>query len=286
MSIKLEGVKYEDLHALPVAAGSATVEWDVGEALWWDDANTTINSASNFTWDTDAPTTRQKFKRLFVGMAAEAHRTDDSAGVKNVAKVGRITATAADADGAATGRAFAPGELLGMKKQSGNLLEDAILVRVQDPSEAIAEVDKDYTTVVTELVANFRGALTGVHFKPNLEKRTLQIYIGDANAAVDWVTDAVVGELFGCAVEILAISFRETIALTAADNIITMDKAAVSSDQTLTVPVSGAAIGRITRQDMAAATLTTLEYNDTLTFKSDGGSSAGEGVLSIEYRPL
>ena len=66
------GKQIEDAVFLPVLAGSS-ITFEKGDMLWWDQANSTVNKASSFTWDTDEPTTRRKFAAMFAGIADAAH---------------------------------------------------------------------------------------------------------------------------------------------------------------------------------------------------------------------
>ena len=273
MAINLDGAQIEFARDLPVAADEVIAK---GDMVWWDAANTTLKPASDFTFDTDGPTTRKKFKVVFAGVAMEDRRAGDAKGTIRVAVIALLDSTIIS-------RALVPGELLGPDDAS-SLLVNQVLERQQDPSECIAEAARDHTTAVTVTKVLIRGNLMNPHARANTEKRTLSLFTSLLGTARDIITDMKAGELFGGPVEILAISSIETVVFDTANTIITIDKGATGL-ATLTILTAGSAIGKVTRKDLTADANRFFDSDDTFTLKGDGGTTAGEAGFVIEYRP-
>jgi len=233
---------------LPTIAGSATHSFETGDMLFWDETNITVKPASDFTFDSNENLTRQQFKRRYAGVAADRQIDGDPARlvkVFNIAEVA-VTATSAIMKIAAEGGL----SLVGPEKASGSNLENKKVEVTGDPTEAIGMIIRNRTTAGTKARAILIGQVCGMGVADKITSRVAAFHIGDMNSAIDWLTDVDPVDIFGGAVELLSIAMLETIAVTVGDNVITIDKVATPLGTTLTVPSAGAAIGRLTTQDL------------------------------------
>lgn len=108
-----------------------------------------VVTGSEETWDTDAATTRRNFARKYAGDSAQDADAGEflwANGDANKSKVRVDTAGCRRIDSPAAG-AYVVGTLLGLKKASGNNLEDDVFQIVTDEREATHRVV--YTPVGT-----------------------------------------------------------------------------------------------------------------------------------------
>ena len=273
--LNLDGASIEYAVPMPVQVDEAI---DRGDMVWWDNANTTIKRASNFTWDTSGPITRRQFKRKFVGISMEYHRSGDAKGTMMVAVLATIEVKTIS-------RAFVFGETLGPDDASSKLL-DQTLERQQDPSECIADAIMDHTTAVTTTKVIIRGNLVGIAARATNEKRTIIIPVESPamGTSGDLMTALTAEQFFGGPVEVLAQHFVKTIAVTDGSAILNLENGTTNLG-TVTVTVAGS-IGGVFTDDLSADAARFFDADDTISLETDGGSTLGGGFLIIEYRPL
>lgn len=272
--INLDGASIEYARDFPVAADRVIAR---GDLVWWDAANTTLKRASDFTWDTSGPITRRQFKVVFAGVSMQDRRAGDAKGTIRVAVIALIDATIIS-------RALVPGEQLGPDDAS-SLLVNQVLERQQDPSECIAEAARDHTTAVTVTKVLIRGNLMNPHARANTEKRTVIIPVESPAMGIvgDLMTDVTAEQLFGGPVEVLAMHFVKTIAVTVGNAILNLENEAVNLG-TLTITVAGS-IGGVFTKDLRADAARFFDADNKVSLETDGGSTLGGGFLIIEYRP-
>lgn len=265
----------------PCGAGSTAANlFEKGDMLYWDVTNNIVKAAGQFTWTTSEVVTRSNFKQYYIGIAGEANKSDRPARLVKVCTdvildMLMTSSTAAISADAAT-------SLVGPEKASGNTLEPQKLQIVQDPAEAIGAVVRRYTSATTQPTVR----LTAVHIAGNIpiaQNRVAQIWVAAVTSG-DKLTNMTAKEFFGGAAEVLKVMFHETTAIASAAAIMNLEKG--TTDLTaLTVPVTGAAIGRVTGATMAADANRIFGPNDTISLESSQGTT-GAGNLYVLYRPL
>lgn len=268
--------KYQE-HRFPFPV-SADIVIEAGDFVYYD--GTTIKAASSFTYDTSDKLTRQKFRRQFAGVALTPHRVGDPAGILQVA-----TICEGDIDAVSGSPVF--GDCVGLDVDATPLLEDQKVELVKDAQEAIGQVIRHYGTSITKtriLVQGMKAGLKAADYNDVLVK---DIYTGIVTGgAIDLLTNAPARNIFGGAVEILAVGFRETIAITTKPAIFNLEKGTTNL-ASLTVPVTGAAIGRVTETSMEADSSRVFEPDSNISLEMSGTApGAGSGTVYVRYRKL
>lgn len=279
--IELLGKDVQSYGVFPALAGSS-VNWSPGDLLWWDEANSTLRKASDFTWDTSEAVTRQQFARRFAGIALDGQFAESQARDVLIARAGMCLADVTSFTGI-------PGRLAGPEKKSAsNLLEDQKFeVGFTDPSEAIALVERKYGAATTKMQLSFLSRIQGVLAAlKTMQKLSKVINVGTITSAADRLTNMDAMQFFGGPAEVLALGFHETTAITTKPLKVNLEKDTTDL-ATLTVPVTGAAIGRYTEASMAADANRIFQANDTISIEiAATAPSAGAGNVIVVYRPL
>ena len=131
------------------AIGTATVI-EIGDLV--EASSGTVIPADDHTWNTNTATTQEEFHDLFLGVAMQQSRSDDTASIR-VATTGVFEFDCA----AAT---FELGALVGPAKQSGNALEPQKVVAVATANLAIGRVAKRYGSNTTSVLVDVLGVVT------------------------------------------------------------------------------------------------------------------------------
>lgn len=270
--LQLRGMPFEEVQFFPI---SADIVIAVGDFVWWD--GTTVRAASAFTWDTSDVITRKQFKQKFAGIAKDAHRSGDAAGLFAVVVSAEIIVTLTSGT-PSLGTMIAP-------EDASSLLIDQKAVLVQDPAEAIGVVSRARGASSTEVYAIIAGTISGVLARLiSGQHMTYSQYISVA-ATGDKITNIPAWKLFGGAVEILALGFIEVTACSD-ETIMNLEKS-TTDFAALTIPTSGGAIGRYTEADMSADASRVLGPTDNISLEvSDAGAASSAGIAVIRYRRL
>jgi hypothetical protein len=247
----------------------------VGDLVWFD--GTTLKSAADFTWDTSDAKTRRKIKKDFAGVALDAHRNGDLAGILPVAVV-----CEADASAASSSPTF-PG-LIGIAGDGAAALINQKVILVTDPREAIGAVLRKYTSQTT-LRVMISGNQAGIRGHTYADAKVLTLPAPILTAIVDLLTDIPVSQLFGGAVEILAFGFVVTTIIAGADPFtVNIEKGAVNLAD-LTV-AGGAVVGSFTEVDLSADANRKFGAEDLFSIEESAATASGAGYFYIRYRPL
>ena len=127
-----------------------------GDMLFYTSGNAGVDTAANFTWDTDTATSQAGFHASFMGVSGSRSLAAETADIR-VCTFGTFEFACA----AAT---FHPGQLVGPAKASGNALESQKVVAVDDENLAIGRVVKRYATnTTTVLVRIFSHVFQSTH---------------------------------------------------------------------------------------------------------------------------
>jgi hypothetical protein len=273
--LNVDGVRgnaVEEHMFFPVASAIVIA---VGDLLWWDTANSTVKAASSFTWDTSDVITRQKFRRYFAGVALAPHRSDEGATLLPVATLCQATVTNTSAT-----PIF--GNLVG-PEDAASLLIDQKVVVVQNPSEAIGMVNKNYSAAQTTIQCILRGNVQGMLPFGDQREETKMIAAFPTQTAADKMTDIPAGKLFGGAVELLAMFSYNTVATTVQSAIMNLEKNTTNlADHTVAV----GAIGVYTETDLSADSNRKYDVNDNVSIELSQASTAGAVILGVRYRRL
>jgi hypothetical protein len=123
----------------------------------YQDATTKkILPAASFTWDTNLATTQDSFIDVFAGIANQTRL----AGQTDTPEVTVITKGLVEMPCAALGAALAPGILFGPAKQSGNALENDVVVVVATEDLAVGRLARPAAAGDTAVWLNITGAVT------------------------------------------------------------------------------------------------------------------------------
>lgn len=276
MAIKISGEKIEFWDMFPVVSSDAV---SVGDLCYWDTAQNAARPVSNFTWVTDAPTTRRKMKRYFVGVAAEAHVASGPNPMIKIIQVGKVTADLASATPAI-------GQMVG-PDSANSLLMNQQVIEVQDPAEGVGEWARYYSANVTTAEMYVRGIFSHCYFHENHLRRTFSLALATFPASGNNIlTGAKAYQIFGGAAEILAISFFATTVLGTNNLVITPTTTAGAFSTNLTA-TTATAVGVITTQSYATEANRKMDANDTLQLQVAATAPAsGSGTIFIEYRKL
>ncbi|RMF20644.1 MAG: hypothetical protein D6760_11115 [Deltaproteobacteria bacterium] len=257
---------------------STSAAFDVGDLLWYDSTNGTLDKLSNFTWDTDETTTRRNAMSRFVGISQSAFDGSQIATPADIAVPSYCLATMT-----ITSATPKIGDLVGFEKASGNNLEDQKLQVVTDIADAIGYVVKRYTSATTKadvvLISNFdtEGGL-----QSRMKRETL--FVGSTTTAGDLVTNWT----FGRRVKLLKAHAIVTSAYTGTDVLTFKNGASTlqSGASDITLSVTGS-VGAVVSATLAGAdsSLDIFEHDDQFDVVSDGASTSGSAAVIIEYMP-
>lgn len=116
------------------------------------DSNGLPFPASAQAWNTDLATTQSDFAALFLGCSMERSRNGDVAPIRvNTTGVHEFECAAAQ---------FKIGDWVGPAKQTGNALENRIVVAVATEARAIGRVAKDYAANTTLVLVDLLPSKT------------------------------------------------------------------------------------------------------------------------------
>lgn len=210
---------------IPVALGTAAAQGDLVAVV-----SDLAVPAGSFTWDTDETTTRRAFVAAFAGVSAQ-----DKAAAGYVYGNGGANQLKLRTDTGGVHRfavaagTYVVGDLLGPKKQSGNLLESQTLQLVTDPAQAthrcvgLAGVNPGYLDCEV-LSSRFNpaaqeGPILTLSFPVNL-------------ASITGTQDVVTGFTPGYAGEILSVAFLVNVPVTTAAKLATLNVEIGATDLT------------------------------------------------------
>lgn len=257
---------------------STSAAFDVGDLLWYDSTNGTLDKLSNFAWDTDETTTRRNAISRFAGISQSAFDGSQISTPADIAVPSYCVATMT-----ITSATPKIGDLVGFEKASGNALEDQKLQVVSDIADAIGYVVKRYTSATTKadvlLISNFdvEGGL-----QSRLKRDTL--FAGSTTTAGDLVTNWT----FGRRVRLIKAYAIVTSAYTGTDSITFSNGASVlqSGGSDITLSATGA-VGSVASATLIGADsdLDIFEHDAQLDVVSDGASTSGSSVIVLEYMP-
>jgi len=229
-----------------------------------------VRAAASYTYGTTLAETQANFARQFIGVALTASASGDTdpitIGTRGVYEFVCASAT------------FNVGDLVGV---DDNATPDALLSQqvIGMGQEAISAIGR-----VTEL---YSSATTSVQIEilPGVSMGMVQFWtVGTVtlSAAAAAVTTWEVGIPF----KLLSIIAIETVALTTADAVLTIEKGTTDLDDTLTIDQATSAIGKVTEQLIVDATGDDVyESEDTLSIDMDGGPDAGAATLILKVAP-
>lgn len=277
MGMNLNGAKLESWSHYPVAADAVI---DVGDLMFWDASAAVAKPVKLFTYSSSDARTRKRMKRDFLGISNAAHRAGDS---KRTIMI--LTDAEVDVD-IACPTTVEPGDLFGISIGDLTALtpDNQEVVKVADPSEAIGASQRVYTDEVSRArlwIKSNRGGFDSPAFGRSLDQVQFVLPLTTAQTILSAVA---VEKVLGGPAELLAIGLIETTALTVQDLIITLSKNGTPLTQTFTAPLSGAAVGRTTEQDLSADTAREFNAGDTLTLAVTQNPTAGAGVLYLRFR--
>lgn len=132
--------QYWEANSLLLGRDVTNTDVNVGDPLGWD--GTKVITGSEETWDTDTATTRRNFVQHYAGDSAQDADAAEyifANGDALKSKVRVDTAGVRRIDSPAAGT-YAVGTLVGLKKASGNTLEDDVFEIVTDEREATHRV--------------------------------------------------------------------------------------------------------------------------------------------------
>lgn len=259
---------------------------DVGDLVWWDASVSSLRKASAFTYDTSDALTRQKFKKDFCGISLEAHRVGDKQRIIPVAVV-------CEADASIVSATLELGDCVAPDVDATPLIANQQMEKVADSSQCIGVALRRYSSAVTTarvlVEASYAGLKAATAY---LDAQSLWIphdAIGPNVGTINFITPnaAIAQQLFGGAVEILAVGWLEKVAVTA-DMTVQVVKNAATNLTALTVDSATAAIGRYIEQAETADINRKFGAGDKfgVTLASGGNDSTARGSLLIRYRKL
>ena len=251
------------------AVNSATVI-EIGDLLYQEVDD--IRPASDATYGASLAITQANFAKQFKGVAMSASQSGETEPV--------LVATEGDFEFDCASATFEIGDMVGADDNAGGtaLTDQQVIGMGEEALSAIGFVTKRVSAAATTVEISIKPA--GEIFYP---PQILTMYEGDLSTAMNLVTAWPVTFPF----KLLEVRVIATVALTAANAILTITKNAQALDDTLTVVQSTSAIGFVTSASMVDATGDDIFVaGDTLTIASDGGSTLGSGVVQIVIAPF
>lgn len=226
-------------HEFNVTGGTSAPTIEVGDLLYYN--GTTLKPMSAFTWDTSEEVTRRSALPRFAGVADFAWNPTDNKFDKTV----QVPHSAIFEMGYTGSQIPKRGTLLGFSKDSGgNYLYDQTLEKVIDVRDAIGYCAKDYSAAPSTVLCVLFSDYDNPH---PLSSRTHSMNL--------WVTAAIVqaggGTLltsftFGKRVKLTRASAVTSVVPATNPVVFTFKNAANAIDDTLSIVVAGAAVGKVT----------------------------------------
>ncbi|RJR06928.1 hypothetical protein C4588_07265 [Candidatus Parcubacteria bacterium] len=252
-----------------------TVVINPGDLVWWDGATLKPVGTSDGlveTWGTLRNSRRNVVSR-FAGIADFEMNTTYRHSITRNVNSGAIAMVAVPSG------TYKVGDLLGPAQDGGNnWLLSTSLIKVVHPFDAIAMVTKDYPSAVTRVEAMLWAAWDPGH--PRFQVKTIPLFAGPMGTAADIVSDYTFGERG----RLVAAKAVTTVVFDTADTILTFKNAANSLDDTLTIATSGSAVGTFDEVLFDDANdYNIFEHDSLLDVASDGGTTAGQALLSVEF---
>lgn len=266
----------------PVASATAVADGDLCAVV----ADLLV-PAGSFTWDTDETTTRRAFAAAFLGRSAQDKDADE-----NVFGHGSAFALKVRVDTAGVYRyAVAAGtyklyDLVGPKKQSGDLLESQTLQVVTDPSQAIGQVvgGEGVNPGYCDVKLLSRKMQSSVSVEAPVQVLSFPVSLADVADG-----DVVTGYTPGFAGEILSVSFVVTDPVTtgskAADLNLEINTTNVTGGVVAITSATATPLGKVIA-GTAVTAANVFDDNDTISVEAANVTafSEGAGVLQIQVR--
>lgn len=132
------------------------IDYFIGDLLYVDTADgNTVKPAGSYTWDTNLATTQASFHDLFAGVSNQAALAAQTGRRIVVSTKGVFKFPCA-----ALGAALRAGSLVGLAKQSGNLLEPQKLASVATVDLAVGRLAEDAAAGATNLLVEIIAVTT------------------------------------------------------------------------------------------------------------------------------